>query len=44
MKTYICLICGYKTKKDKKPESCNYCGKKGVMKEEEDIEEILNSS
>ncbi len=43
MKTYICLNCGYKTRKEQKPDRCNYCSKTGVIKEVEDADKILES-
>ncbi|MEM4181803.1 MAG: hypothetical protein QXX68_01460 [Candidatus Pacearchaeota archaeon] len=43
MKTYRCSNCGYKTKKDKRPDKCNYCGK-NTMHEEEEIEDILKEA
>ncbi len=43
MKEYRCSLCGYKTKKEKKPEKCNYCGK-NTINEEEEIEKILESA
>lgn len=41
MKTFVCSNCRYKTRKEFLPESCNYCGKKGVMKEIESADKIV---
>jgi rubredoxin len=41
MKTYRCSNCGYKTKKEIVPESCNYCSKKDCMNEIESAERIV---
>jgi rubrerythrin len=41
MKTYVCSYCGYKTKKDAKPDKCNYCSKKGGISEVESAEQLI---
>ncbi len=41
MAVYRCSNCGYKTRKNSLPESCNYCSKKESMKEIEDADRIL---
>ncbi|MEI7719012.1 MAG: hypothetical protein WCI72_04035 [archaeon] len=41
MGIYRCNYCGYKTQKEKKPENCNYCSKKGGMAEIASAEKIL---
>jgi len=41
METYRCSRCGYKTKKEKQPENCNYCSREGYMKKIDDADSIL---
>lgn len=42
MTSYKCKYCGYKSEKEKKPEVCNYCGKKGGTVEIASAEKILD--
>jgi len=41
MKTFRCNFCGYKTQKDKIPETCNYCSKKGGLTEISNAEKLI---
>jgi rubrerythrin len=41
MSTYRCNHCGYKVKKEKMPECCNYCGKKEGIVEIANAERLL---
>jgi len=42
MGTYMCNYCRYKIEKEKKPEVCNYCSKKGGMVELDSAEKLLD--
>jgi rubrerythrin len=42
MKTYVCRYCRYKTTRESKPDTCNYCGKSEGLAEVSNAEKLLD--
>jgi len=44
MARYNCKVCGFSIERNKKPEDCPYCSKKGVMEEEQEARELVSDA